>query len=83
LWLLWKLYVWYHQHENVQRGRKKGSMKKEEINYIINLNFLFPSVHIFLSEHEEICGHWEFCLEFDAFMSHNVVVAQSFLAPCC
>ncbi len=56
LWLLWKLDVWYHQHESVQKGRKKGNKKKEKIGFIINFIF-FPSVHIFLSKHEEIYCH--------------------------
>jgi len=31
---------------------------------------------------EEICCHEEFCLEFEAFTSHNIAVARA-LAPCC
>jgi hypothetical protein len=48
LWLLWKLDVWYHQHESFQRGGEKGSRKKEKISSVISFSFLFPSAHFFL-----------------------------------
>jgi len=79
---LWKLDVWYHQHESVQRGGEKGSGKKEKISSVISFSFLFPSSHFFLPVCEEICCHEEFCLEFEAFTSHNIAVARA-LAPCC
>lgn len=81
LWLLWKLDVWYHRHESVQRRGEKGSRKKEKNSSVISFSFLFPSAHFFLPAREEICCHGEFCLEFEAFTSHNIAVAWA-LAPC-